>query len=169
MPVRTDIILRADGRSEDNLQAKAKTAQIFGFRVGEHPGYTRVVIEAGGQEPASIPNVVNGSLRIGFDRLELLLPEEVLSKKVKGLVQGVRIDHDCLCLDLQAGTLTRDVVILDTDPPRPGIYRLVIDLDRSAKAKNRLQPAGGFTKIKKLGGHAWDTGLSPRRQGFKSP
>ncbi len=171
MPVRTDIVLRADGRSKDHPAAKAKMVQISGFRIGEHPGYTRVVVEVSGQKPTSIPGVVNGSLRIGFDQLELLLPEEVLRKKLKGLVQGLRIDPGRLCLDLLAGTRTRDVAILETDPPRPGAYRLVIDLDKSAKAKNKLQPAGGFTKEEKKksndAGESRETGtqvLDPKQQ-----
>jgi outer membrane protein TolC len=149
LPVRTDIVLCPDGQAKENTEAKPKKAHITGFRVGEHPEYTRVVVEARGQEPVSVPDVVNGSLRIRFEQLELLLPESIMKKKMRPPLLGLQIQPNCLCLDLQAGTRTRNVVILDSDPPHPGAYRLVLDLKKPEKANTGLQSTDPTLEKKK--------------------
>ncbi|MDZ7760260.1 MAG: hypothetical protein U5L00_08410 [Desulfovermiculus sp.] len=128
MPVRTDIVLEPDHRPREEAQSEPRITHVTGFRVGEHPGYTRVVVEAWGPSPAAIPEVDKGILRIGFQHISLHIPGEVMNTKAKGLLQGVNIEPDCICLDVQADARTKQAVILDSDPPRPGAYRLVLDL-----------------------------------------
>ncbi|MBS3780715.1 MAG: hypothetical protein KGY41_09995, partial [Desulfovermiculus sp.] len=101
MPVRTDVVLQADREPKGETVAETSKAQVTGFRVGEHPGYTRVVVEARGLEPVAIPEVVNGSLRISYEHLELQVPKEIMRKKVRGLLQGVRVESDSICIDVQ--------------------------------------------------------------------
>lgn len=129
MPVRTDVVLQAGREPKGETVAETSKARVTGFRVGEHPGYTRVVVEARGLKPAAIPDVVNGSLCIRYEHLELQVPKEIMRKKVRGLLQGVRVESDCIYLDVQPGTQTKQSVILDSNPPRPGTYRLVLDLE----------------------------------------
>ncbi len=132
MPVRTHVVLQADREPKGETVAETSKAQVTGFRVGEHPGYTRVVVEAWGREPA-IPDVVNGSLCISYEHLELHVPKEIMRKKGRGLLQGVRVGSDSICLDVQSGTQTKQAIILDSNLPHPGTYRLVLDLMEQAK------------------------------------
>ena len=133
MPVRTDVVLQAGREPKGETVAETSKARVIGFRVGEHPGYTRVVVEARGQKPVAIPDVVNGSLCIGYEHLELQVPEEIMRKKVRGLLQGVRVESDCLYLDVQSGTQKKQAIILDSNSPCPETYRLVLDLMEQAK------------------------------------
>lgn len=140
--VRTDIVLDVRPRNKVKAQASKAQTTISGFRVGEHSDYTRVVIEAWGQKPQTLPEVKNNSVRVDFKSIDLLVPESVLKKKEKGLVHKVQVADKSIHLQLQPGTYKEQALILDTDPPRPGAYRLVLDLARHSgpqkKAANDL-------------------------------
>ena len=128
-PVRLDLVLGAEIREPVDLTADI--SKIFGFRVGKHARFTRVVVEVRGQKPAFITGLNNGTVRIGFHQLDLQVPERVMYKKVKGMLRDLRVGSNGLDLELQPGACTKQTNILDTDPPRPGAYRLVMDFSCS--------------------------------------
>lgn len=138
-PVRTDIVLDVRPQDQDETPALERQTTISGFRVGDHPGYTRVVIEAWGREPQTLPEVRNNAVRVDFESIDLLVPESVLEKKLKGLVQEVRVADKSIHFTLQPGTHKEQALLLDTDPPRPGAYRLVLDLAKDCGQKKQAE------------------------------
>ncbi|MGM0540336.1 MAG: hypothetical protein ACQERT_14195 [Thermodesulfobacteriota bacterium] len=138
-PVRTDIVLDISPQDQNKALASERPTTISGFRVGEHPEYTRVVIEAWGREPQTLPEIRNNALRVDFESIDLLMPESVLEKKLKGLVQQVRVADKSIHLELQPGTHKEQTLLLDTDPPRPGAYRLVLDLAKPYTPKKQAE------------------------------
>ncbi|MFO7800760.1 MAG: TolC family protein [Desulfovermiculus sp.] len=135
-PVRTDLVLESTAENLKSTAPEVQAASIYGFRVGEHSKFTRVVVEARGQEPTSITKVNNATVHIGFQKFDLQVPERVMHQKLKGLIRDLRIGEQGLDLELKPGARTRQTVILDTDPPRPGAYRLVLDFIEPAEEKN---------------------------------
>lgn len=147
-PVRTDIVLDVTPQDQDKTLASERSTTISGFRVGEHSEYTRVVIEAWGREPQALPEVRNSALRVDFESIDLLVPESVLEKKMKGLVQQVRVADKSIHFELQPGTHKEQALILDTDPPRPGAYRLVLDLSKHCRSKKQAESDSSRTSEK---------------------
>jgi hypothetical protein len=107
-----------------------------------------VVIEAWGREPQALPEVRNSALRVDFESIDLLVPESVLEKKMKGLVQQVRVADKSIHFELQPGTHKEQALILDTDPPRPGAYRLVLDLSKHCRSKKQAESDSSRTSEK---------------------
>ncbi|MFP4258397.1 MAG: TolC family protein [Desulfovermiculus sp.] len=166
--VRTDIVLDVSSQDEDKALESERQTTISGFRVGEHPDYTRVVIEAWGQEPQALPEVRNNAVRVDFESIDLLVPEAVLEKKLKGLVQQVRVADKSIHFELQPGTHKEQALILDTDPPRPGAYRLVLDLAKDSGPQK--QAAGDASRAPEKSGNKQEAkNTRPQRSAAERP
>jgi outer membrane protein TolC len=162
IPVRR-IVARAErSNSSGSQDPDPQRTEIYGFRVGEHSGYTRVVVEARGQKPKGISEVRNKTVRIDMSRILLHMPREVIEAKPRGRLRQVHIEPDGIRLDVQAGSKKRQGIILDTDPPRSGAYRIVVDLaDRTAAeeagSKGPAREMSGQDKEKGTGSQEADT------------
>ena len=135
-PVRTDLVFTSRSEDLESAAPEAQEATIYGFRVGKHAKFTRVVVEARGLEPTSITKKDKETVHIGFQKFDLQVPERVMHQKLKGLIRGLRIGEKDLDLKLKPGARIQQTVVLDTDPPQPKAYRLVLDFIEAAEEKD---------------------------------
>ena len=135
-PIRTDLVLRSTSKDLESTAPEDQTATIYGFRVGKHSKFTRVVVEARGLEPTSITKKDKETVHIGFQKFDLQVPERVMHQKLKGLIRGLRIGDKDLDLKLKPGARIQQTVVLDTDPPQPKAYRLVLDFIEAEEEKS---------------------------------
>ncbi|WP_027370752.1 TolC family protein [Desulfovermiculus halophilus] len=175
MPVRRVVARAETSHASGSPDPDPQQTELFGFRVGEHRGYTRVVVEARGQKPEGISGVRNGTVRIDMSRVLLHVPREVIEAKPRGRLRRVRIEQDGIRLDVQAGSKKRQGVILDTDPPRSGAYRIVVDLadqggaGEEAGAKGPARQISGQDKEKGTGSREIDAPGADTRQQNRVP
>ena len=116
---------------DSHIARAAGSTKLCKIRLGQHPGFTRVVFDVDGARPTSIGPASAEEVTLIFDQLNLAAPPDRLFRKLKGAVTRVshqRKDNESVVtVTFRRPNTEVRTFYLPAKPPRKGLYRLVLD------------------------------------------
>lgn len=127
------VVKSAPGNQTESREqvTEAPLTRLHRIRVGEHDGYTRVVLDAEGRWPEVIRPSKRNQVEFSFERLERLFPRSMLGRLSKGAVKEVMLDEEGqprLSIEFHETDTRVSTMFLAGSPARGDHFRLVIDL-----------------------------------------
>jgi len=117
---------------------KAAISQLHQIRYGDHSDFTRLVFDIQGDRPARVGPPASDSIAIDFNSFKTSIKPAKLPYRFNRFVSGIRFQQISNSFKVVIA-FQRDASVnyffLDSDPPRPGWYRLVMDFSLSSRQK----------------------------------
>ena len=114
---------------------------ISNIRLGNHSDYTRLVFDSEGDRPESVGVPTDGGLTIRYGELKTgsILPRKYNS--ASSAVTGIVLKNaNEILVSFRGGNATVKSAFMEAEPPRPGRYRLILDV--SLKPGQPSEPTG---------------------------
>jgi MtrB/PioB family decaheme-associated outer membrane protein len=109
----------------------AGSTKLYKIRLGQHPGFTRLVFDVDGAQPTIIGPASADEVTLVFEQLNFAAPPTHLFRDLKGAV--TRVSHQredgrsVISITFRRPNPEVRTFYLPAKPPRKGLYRLVLD------------------------------------------
>ena len=109
----------------------AGSTKLYKIRLGQHPGFTRLVFDTEGERPLRIGPADADEVKVVYEQLNFAAPSDRLFRNLRGAVTRVshqRLDgRSVLTITFRRPDTEVKTFYLPADPPKKGLYRLVLD------------------------------------------
>ncbi|MGW8300565.1 MAG: MtrB/PioB family decaheme-associated outer membrane protein [Desulfobacterales bacterium] len=109
----------------------AGSTKLYKIRLGQHPGFTRLVFDTEGARPLRIGPADADEVNVVYEQLNFAAPPDRLFRKLRGAVTRVshqRLDgQSVLTITFRRSDTEVKTFYLPAEPPKKGLYRLVLD------------------------------------------
>jgi len=116
----------------DSQSARAAAStKLYKIRLGQHRGFTRLVLDTDGSRPIRIGPAGADAVTVVYENLDFAAPPERLFRNLKGAV--TRVSHrrqdgqSVITIRFRQPDTRVKTFYLPAEPPQKGLYRLVLD------------------------------------------
>jgi MtrB/PioB family decaheme-associated outer membrane protein len=109
----------------------AGSTKLYKIRLGQHPGFTRLVFDTEGERPLRIGPADADEVNVVYEQLNFAALPDRLFRNLRGAVTRVshqRLDgQSVLTITFRRPDTEVKTFYLPAEPPKKGLYRLVLD------------------------------------------
>lgn len=114
----------------ESARAAAST-KLYKIRLGQHRGFTRLVLDTDGSRPLRIGPATADEVTVVYENLNFAAPPERLFRDLRGAITRVNYQRQdgqaVITIRFRRPETRVKTFYLPADPPQKGLYRLVLD------------------------------------------